>query len=254
MENLAMKNLPMKNLVDRYTAVWNEPNADTRRATVAALWTPEGTTLHRLIEACGHRALEARVAGAYEKWVRDKGYVFRPRGSAVAHHDVVKFNWEMGPPSSGEIVSVGLEYCLLETDGRIRCTYQFIVPGAPASAEVNAFVERYLAVWNESDPEVRRRQIAGLWAEDGAHVLPSLEMRGLEAIETEIKRTYAAAGAKGFVFSAHDVEGHHDVVRFDWELRPVGGGEAVTTGSTLILLDEAGRIRRDYQFDEPLPA
>ena len=62
-----MENLPMTNLIDRYTAVWNEPNADARRAAVAALWAPDGATLHRLIEARGYSALEARVAGAYEK-------------------------------------------------------------------------------------------------------------------------------------------------------------------------------------------
>jgi hypothetical protein len=239
----------MDNLIDRYTAVWNEPNVDARRAAVAALWAPDGATLHRLIEARGYSALEARIAGAYEKWVRDKGYVFRPRGNAVAHHDMVKFNWEMGPPTGGEIVSVGLEYCLLETDGRIRCAYQFVVPGAPASAAVSALVERYLGVWNESDSDVRCRQIVQLWAEEGAHVLPSSEMRGREAIEAEIGRTYDAAGARGFVFSAHNVEGHHEAIRFDWEMRPSTGGPAAATGSTLILLDDVERIRRDYQFD-----
>lgn len=248
-----MENLPMKNLVDRYTAIWNEPNAAARCATVAALWAPEGATLHRLIEARGYKALEARVAGAYEKWVRDKGYVFRPRGNAVANHDMVRFNWEMGPPAGGEVVSVGLEYCVLEKDGRIRCAYQFIVPGAPASAEVSALVERYLAVWNESDPDSRRRQIAGLWSEDGTHVLPSSEIRGLEAIEAEIVRTHAASIAKGFRFSAAKAEGHHDVVRFDWQMQPSAGGKAVVAGSTLVVLDDAGLIRRDYQFDEPLP-
>jgi hypothetical protein len=36
-------------------------------------------------------------------------------------------------------------------------------------------------------------------------------------------------------------------------MRPAGGDEAVAAGSTLIVLDDSGRIRRDYQFDEPLP-
>jgi hypothetical protein len=239
----------MQTLADRYVAIWNEPDADARRATVAALWTPEGATLHRLIEARGHEALEARVAGAHEKWVRDRGYTFRSRHNAVGHHDVVKFNWEMGPPSGGEVVSVGLDYCLLDADGRMRCTYQFIVPGAPASTEVAALVERYLAVWNESDSSARRRQVVELWEEDGAHVLPSAEIRGHAAIEAEIVRTYDAAIAKGFIFTADDVEGHHDVVRFDWAMRPSADGPAAATGSTLIVLDADGRIRRDYQFD-----
>jgi hypothetical protein len=37
----------------------------------------------------------------------------------------VKFNWEM-VSSDGEAVAVGLEFLVLDPDGRIRLDYQFI--------------------------------------------------------------------------------------------------------------------------------
>lgn len=36
--------------------------------------------------------------------------------------------------------------------------------------ELDAFVERYVTVWNEPDAAVRRRMIEELWAPDGANV------------------------------------------------------------------------------------
>jgi hypothetical protein len=53
-------------------------------------------------------------------------------------------------------------------------------------SNLNEPVERYAAVWNEPDRERRRRSIAELWAEDGAHFTPSLEVRGHAAIETRV--------------------------------------------------------------------
>ena len=42
--------------------------------------------------------------------------------------------------------------------------------------------DRYLALWNEADPERRRRMIAELWTEDGRHFLqPPQEIRGIAA-------------------------------------------------------------------------
>jgi len=38
--------------------------------------------------------------------------------------------------------------------------------------------DRYLALWNEADPERRRRMIAELWTDDGSQLLqPPQEMR-----------------------------------------------------------------------------
>jgi hypothetical protein len=108
-----------------------------------------------------------------------------------------------------------------------------------------------VALWNEPDARARRAQIDDLWIEDCVFLSASSERRGRPGIEAEAFETYETCGAKGYVFSsAGKGDGHHDVVRFNWEMRPRGGGAVAAAGFVVLLLDENGRIRVDYQFDE----
>lgn len=126
-------NAPARNALDafleRYVAVWNEPDAAARRRLIAELWTPDGANFTKSLEARGHEALEARVRSAHEKWVREGGCFFRAR-HADSHHGTVRFTWEMLPISGGRTISVGIEFLVLSQDGRIREDYQFIEPPA----------------------------------------------------------------------------------------------------------------------------
>jgi hypothetical protein len=119
-------------LVDRYVAVWNEPDADRRRECIAALWAEDGAHFTPSLEARGYRALEARVTGAYEKWVKAGGFVFRSARNVETHHAGVRFNWEMVPAAGGAPAAVGFDFLVLADDGRIRLDYQFLDrPPAP---------------------------------------------------------------------------------------------------------------------------
>jgi hypothetical protein len=42
----------------------------------------------------------------------------------------------------------------------------------------------------------------------------------------------------------------HDVVKFNWEMVPRGGGAVAGVGLEVLVLDDDGRIRIDYQFIE----
>jgi hypothetical protein len=128
--------------------------------------------------------------------------------------------------------------------------------------------DRYVAVWNEPDADRRRDAIAGLWSEDGVHILeppddileaarkqgfvPSLEARGHEALETRVTRAYDEFIAPGeFAFRRRDnVVRLADVVKFNWEMVGASDGETVALGLELLVLDGDGRIRVDYQFIE----
>lgn len=112
--------------VDRYVAVWNEPDAAARRRLIEELWVPDGANFTKSNEWRGYSALEARVRGAHEKWVRDGGCLFRRR-HADLHHGAALVVWEMAALSDGRVVSVGQEL-LLTGDERIREYYQFILP------------------------------------------------------------------------------------------------------------------------------
>jgi hypothetical protein len=112
--------------VDRYVNIWNEPDPQRRRETIRDLWQENAHHLARTIEAVGHHGIETRVANAYQKWVKEKGHVFRLRGGVDGHHGTVKLRWEMLPAAGGEVISIGFDFLVLGDDGRIRTGYQFI--------------------------------------------------------------------------------------------------------------------------------
>jgi len=116
----------IKEFADRYVNIWNEADAGRRRQTVRELWQEDARHLARSIEAIGHQGVEARVRTAYEKWVREKGNVFRLRDGVDGHHDTIKLRWEMLPAAGGEVISVGFDFLVLGSDGRIHTGYQFI--------------------------------------------------------------------------------------------------------------------------------
>jgi hypothetical protein len=140
---ITMADVDLKNLTDRYVAVWSEPDPERRRAAVRELWSTdgvhvlqppqemreaaEGLGFDRLVlEARGHDELEVRVTRSYEEFIAPGTFVFRSRGDAERLHDVVKFHWEMVPRDGGDVAGVGLEILVLGADGRIVSDYQFI--------------------------------------------------------------------------------------------------------------------------------
>lgn len=133
----------LKALVERYVALWMEPDPEVRRRTIRELWAPDGAHVLEppreirdaaralgfhvpALEARGYEALEARVARAHEEFVAPGRFVFRPRDDASRLHDVVKFRWEMVPKGGGAVAGVGLEILVLDAEDRVRTDYQFI--------------------------------------------------------------------------------------------------------------------------------
>jgi hypothetical protein len=120
---------PIRDVVERYFAVWNEPDADARSRAVAELWTEDGTYTDPLAAAEGHEAIEAVIAGAREQI---PGHVFKLIGDIDAHHDIVRFGWELVPEGGDESVVVGFDVAVAASDGSLRNVYGFLdkVPAA----------------------------------------------------------------------------------------------------------------------------
>ena len=131
-------------LAKKYLALWNEPDADRRRRTIAELWTQDGRhilqppeeirdiaarpgiALTAILEARGHEEIEACATSAYEHWVGSEGLSFRGRDEAERLGDVVKFHWE-AITREGDTAAVGLVFLVLAADGRIERDYTFVV-------------------------------------------------------------------------------------------------------------------------------
>jgi hypothetical protein len=115
-------------IVERYVAMWNEPDTDARRLAVVALWQPEGLHLARRHNCVGYAAIEDRVTRSWQTSVAPGENIFRHAGNIDAHHNVVRFNWHMVRKASGKIAAIGQEMLVLGEDGRIRADYQFNDP------------------------------------------------------------------------------------------------------------------------------
>jgi hypothetical protein len=133
-----------------------------------------------------------------------------------------------------------------------------------SAAEV---AETYVALWNQPDADRRRRMIAGLWAEDGRHVLqppeeiraiaaqpgiamtPILTARGHAEIEARAASVYEHwVGSEGLSFRGRDdADRLDDVVKLHWEAVARDGAVAAVGLSVLVLAAD-GRIDRDYTF------
>jgi hypothetical protein len=233
-------------IVGNYVAVWNEADPRQRRRRIEAVWVPDGASCYRLLDAHGYDAIESRVAGSWDKWLRDRRYVFRPKAS-VCHHDVVKSVWEMVAVPNGEVEANGLSFLILDPDGRIRHDYQF----NPSLDDASAVANRHHAAVSEPDALRRRRLIAELWAPDGAYVTDRSASRSLAEIDAAIAVLQTDRAAQGLVLAPPvKSQAHHHIAWFQSPLRVKEGGRAAATVSHLLILDEGGRIQVNYQFQE----
>jgi hypothetical protein len=123
----------------------------------------------------------------------------------------------------------------------------------PAMNEATDLVQRYLAVWNESDPAARRAAIEAVWADDGKYVDPLAAVKGHDEISALIGAVQQQM--PGHVFRLLDgVDAHHNVARFGWELVPDGGGEAIAEGFDVAVAGDDGRIESILGFLDKAPA
>ncbi len=113
--------------VDRYVALWNEPDAKVRRRTIEELWAPDGANYTGSKQAVGYEALDVRVTSAYDAYVGSGNFTFRSHLPPVGHHGVVKVTWEMVTVPGEVIASIGIEFLVLDVQGRIASDHQFIV-------------------------------------------------------------------------------------------------------------------------------
>ena len=103
-------------LVDRYIAIWHEPDTERRRRSVAQLWTEDGVQFLQSRDIRVHKALEERVEAANEEFVQTGGFLFRRSGDVQGHHEALKFTWEMVPASGGDVGATGTIFLLLSED------------------------------------------------------------------------------------------------------------------------------------------
>jgi hypothetical protein len=120
-------------------------------------------------------------------------------------------------------------------------------------SDLNAIVDAYLAVWNETDATARRQKIDSLWAENGVYVDPLASVSGRAGFDELVAGVQAQFGGLRFV-RGRAYDEHHNIARFTWDLVPADGAEAVVIGFDVVVLDDAGQIQGVYGFIDKMPA
>ena len=115
----------LNDFVDRYVALWNEPDEQFRRKIIGEMWASDGIYVNEPNLCTGHEEISAQLTFAHD-YYHDKGFHFRSQYNAVGHHDTLKFNWVMVSNETGELESIGFDFVVLDAAGRIRADYQYI--------------------------------------------------------------------------------------------------------------------------------
>jgi hypothetical protein len=116
----------IKSTVESYIAAWNETDAAARLIAVKQLWADDGGYTDPLAGVRGHDGVAAVIEGAQKLF---PGHVFRLLGAPEAHHDLVRFRWELVPAGGGESaesVVIGADTAVLTEDGKLRDVYGFL--------------------------------------------------------------------------------------------------------------------------------
>jgi hypothetical protein len=114
---------------DRYLAAWNETDPAARRAAVAAVFSSDVRYTDPMADVRGAEALAATIGAVHEQF---PGFVFRLAGQVDAHHDQLRFTWELGPEGA-EAPIVGSDVALVDGDGRITAVLGFLDRVPPAA-------------------------------------------------------------------------------------------------------------------------
>ena len=113
-------------------------------------------------------------------------------------------------------------------------------------------IDRYFAVWNESDVSRRRKLIRDTWAEGASYLDPMLKGDGHDGIDAMVQAVQDKYPACRFRRTS-EVDVHHDRARFTWTFAPEVG-PAVVSGLDIAVLAADGRLQAITGFFDPAQA
>ncbi|WP_439574856.1 nuclear transport factor 2 family protein [Phreatobacter sp.] len=105
--------MTLPDLIAGYFAVWNEADATRRAARLAAIWADGALYCDPSVHAGSPEAFLVHIAQVRE---RRPGAVWSLVGTPDAHHDLVRFAWNVVGPAGNEIRR-GIDVLVLSGNG-----------------------------------------------------------------------------------------------------------------------------------------
>lgn len=119
--------------------------------------------------------------------------------------------------------------------------------------DVTPVIDRYFAIWNETDPARRRDLIAQTWTEDASYLDPLMRgdgPAGIDAMVAGVQQQFP-----GHVFRrTGEIDAHNDRVRFAWALVGESNESPVVAGVDFGVHAADGRLHTITGFLDQTPA
>jgi hypothetical protein len=122
-----MRRNPVREVIERYIACWNQTDPSLRRKLIEEVWAADASYTDPLGEAAGRDAIDATIAAVQEQF---PGLSFALLGPVDSHHRQARFTWGLGPEGAEPLV-VGFDVAVAGGDGRLTTVLGFLdkVPG-----------------------------------------------------------------------------------------------------------------------------
>jgi hypothetical protein len=118
---------------------------------------------------------------------------------------------------------------------------------------VNEAVIRYIAAWNERDPERRHDLVTRTWTEDGTYIDAHRQAVGHDGIDAMLARTQDQF--PGYRVSlASGIEVNNDFIRFSWAAGGTPEAPLYLGGTDFVTLARDGRFKSVAGFIDAAPA
>ncbi len=118
--------------------------------------------------------------------------------------------------------------------------------------DTSSLADRYIAMWNETDPVRRRTLVAALWTETARYVDPMMSGDGHGGIDAMVQAVQDRFPGHRF-HRTTDVDGHNDRIRFGWALK-ADGAAPLAAGIDFGVIAGDGRLLSITGFLDQLPA
>jgi hypothetical protein len=102
-------------VVDTYLAAWNERDPQRRAELIERVWAENGSLIDPPMSGEGHDGISDIAAAMHEHYA---GHRFERTSGVDAHHDHLRFAWQLVGPD-GEVAVAGLDVADLAADGRL---------------------------------------------------------------------------------------------------------------------------------------
>jgi hypothetical protein len=120
----------LEHTVQRYIDSWNETDARRRRALIEEVYTPDAGYTDPLVAVRGWDAIDQTVQAVQQQF---PGLRFTLGDMIDAHHDQVRFGWNLGARDALEPLVVGFDVAVAQDgNGKFERVYGFLdrVPSA----------------------------------------------------------------------------------------------------------------------------